>query len=94
MRARLREEGWRIVNDTPLPLVCFTHERIGGDPEAIQLLVDALQARGQVWVSRVLMPDGQAAIRASITSYESNGNDLQILLDELRACSATLGKAP
>ena len=23
LRARLRDDGWRIVNDTPLPLVCF-----------------------------------------------------------------------
>jgi len=94
LRARLREEGWQIVNDTPLPLVCFTHEGIGGDPEAIQLLVEALQARGQVWVSRVLMPDGQAAVRASITSYATDGNDLQVLLDELRACTATTEQPP
>jgi glutamate/tyrosine decarboxylase-like PLP-dependent enzyme len=85
LRARLRRAGWTVVNHTPLPLVCFTHPSLAGDPDATGRLVDAVLASGRVWVSRIVTPDGQAAVRTSITSYQTQEKDLDILIDVLEA---------
>ena len=29
LRESLLKRRWRVVNDTPLPLVCFTHDQLG-----------------------------------------------------------------
>jgi glutamate/tyrosine decarboxylase-like PLP-dependent enzyme len=85
LRVRLRAAGWNVVNRTPLPLVCFTHERLAGDPDLTGRLVDAVLAGGQAWVSRVLTPDGRAAVRAAITSYQTTEPDLDMLVEALDA---------
>lgn len=87
MGERLRElllrEGWLVLNDTRLPVVCFTHERIrqkGTDPDRV---LEALYRRGKVWISAVTLPTGERALRACVTSYLTDEKDLRVLLDEL-----------
>src|SRR5439155_24480384 len=48
LRSRLAEAGWRIVNDTPFPLVCFTRD--GLDPAKF---LASLYARQIAWMSEV-----------------------------------------
>src|SRR5439155_2679353 len=48
LRQKLRANGWRIVNETELPVVCFTRD--GLDTRA---LLDAMYARGLTWISAV-----------------------------------------
>jgi aromatic-L-amino-acid decarboxylase len=95
LRERLRGAGWRIVNDTPLPLVCFTQPRFDGptaDERHVQLVAEIV-GRGAVWISTVRVRD-ETAVRACITSHRTSEADLDTLVDELElACRAeTMGR--
>ncbi len=90
MAALLRQAapgaGFRIVNDTPLPLVCLAPDRPDGDtPAVIDPIVRAAVASGQVWVSAAALPprDDQprAAIRCCITNYRTQAGDIAALLE-------------
>lgn len=82
LRERLRSAGWRVVNDTPLPTVCFDHPRVEHDAEAIRAAVEAIVGRGRVWISAAEHA-GTPVLRACITSYRTLPEDLDVLLAEL-----------
>ena len=83
LRERLRMRGWRIVNDSPLPLVCFTHHAIDGKDLTTQAVVDRVLARGRCWISHVKLPRNTDALRACITSFDTSETDLDILIEDL-----------
>jgi len=79
LRTKLENAGFQLVNDTPLPLVCFTHPQ-AADPAAIaRAVVDS----GRAWISTVALPNDTRALRACITSYRTTEADLDILIEEL-----------
>ncbi|MDB5364930.1 MAG: Aromatic-L-amino-acid decarboxylase, partial [Rhodospirillales bacterium] len=78
LRQGLVRDGWRIVNDTPLPLVCFEPAE-GGDVAGIESFV--VQSGG-AWISSVRLR-GRKVLRACITSYETEPRDVEALLDLL-----------
>lgn len=81
---RLREKGWTIVNNTPLPVVCFSHP----DPDAsTEEILKRILQRKKCWISQVSLQDGRKALRACITSYKTGKHDIDILIDELSAVS-------
>lgn len=87
LRQRLRDAGWEIVNDTPLPVVCFTNPALrDGRPEPTTV-VERIQARGECWISS-LPWRGEPVLRACITSYHTTEVDLDALISELGVCSA------
>jgi glutamate/tyrosine decarboxylase-like PLP-dependent enzyme len=69
LRARLRREGWRIVNETPLPVVCFTPAE-DDSRERLESIARHVESSGVAWIS-VAELAGQPALRACITSYRS-----------------------
>jgi len=87
MGDRLRElfagAGWRIVNDTPLPLVCFTHPALDAGRPTVSAVAAEVQRRGRVWISEVALTGRGRALRACITSYRSNESDLEVLVEEV-----------
>ncbi len=102
LRQLLRDRGWRIVNSTPLPLVCFTHPAIGGAGAGKMTALDVVEAverTGTAWFSTVAIPmlsdrpDGGTAIRACITSYHTTHDDLRVSVDALDAAVDALGAA-
>src|SRR5690606_19534106 len=93
LRERLREAGWIVANDTPLPVVCFTHpseERGDVTPAAILAI---LNARGRVWSSQVPPAGGPALLRARIARYLTDESDLEWLVEELGVARAAGGAA-
>ena len=54
LRRVLRASGFEVVNDTPLPLVCFTHPRLVG-AGAYDALARRLKLAQSAWLSRVLL---------------------------------------
>jgi glutamate/tyrosine decarboxylase-like PLP-dependent enzyme len=85
LRVRLREAGWQVVNDTPLPVVCFTHPDITAGRVAAAAVRDAIYARGEAWISVARLADGPPVLRACITSYQTTAADLDVLVAELAA---------
>jgi aromatic-L-amino-acid decarboxylase len=90
LRARLRQDGWRIVNQTPLPVVCFTPGE-DDSSETLESIARHIQSSGLAWISVAELAD-RPALRACITSYRSTEEDVEALCAALagaRAASAT-----
>ena len=84
-RERLEEGGWQIVNRTPFPLVCFTHDRVGdGGQLSVDDVVDRVNGSGRAWISKIPVPGHGGVLRACITSYLTTPEDLDVLLEELQ----------
>ncbi|WP_084262351.1 pyridoxal phosphate-dependent decarboxylase family protein [Actinomadura formosensis] len=78
LRERLTETGWDIVNDTPLPVVCFA------DPgtatwEHHDALARAVVGGGRAWISPVRL-NGRAALRACVISHRTTSADVEDLV--------------
>jgi len=77
LRQELTATGWRIVNDTPLPVVCFTREHL--DPVAF---VAALHRRQLVWMSEARI-DSVPVLRACISNYRTTADDVHQIVDDM-----------
>jgi len=89
LRSRLTRAGWLVVNDTVLPLVCVTHDDIRSGRRTTSDIVRSLQARGKVWISDVFLGGRERVLRACITSFRTNEEDLDVLVDELERARTT-----
>ncbi|HEX4064999.1 MAG TPA: aminotransferase class V-fold PLP-dependent enzyme [Acidobacteriaceae bacterium] len=79
LRGRLIENGWHIVNATPLPLVCFTMD--GWTLGDCQHIANAVIESGQAWISTIQVgPHQQPALRACITNYRTEPEHLETLI--------------
>lgn len=83
LRAMLKERGWIVANDTVLPLVCTTHEDIRAGRCTTDNIVRSIQERGRVWISDVVLGRREKLLRACITSFRTNEEDLSVLVAEL-----------
>ena len=82
LRARLTESGWELVNQTPLPLVCFTHRERLTNFTAHQDLATRIVASGKAWISTIQLGEHKApALRACITNYRTDESHLSRLVD-------------
>jgi glutamate/tyrosine decarboxylase-like PLP-dependent enzyme len=78
MRQSLKLAGWRIVNNTPLPLVCFTRDGL----DTAKFLA-ALHARQIAWMSEVRLGDAAPVLRACITSFRTTELDILRVVEEM-----------
>lgn len=84
LREVLREHGFTILNSTPLPLVCFTHPRLP-DAAAHDRLAAQLRLDQTAWISRAVLAGRIPALRACVTSYETELNDMDVLVRSLES---------
>jgi glutamate/tyrosine decarboxylase-like PLP-dependent enzyme len=77
LRESLKGSGWRIVNSTPLPVVCFTRDGL-----APARFVAALQQRQIAWMSEVQL-GGRPVVRACITSFRTTESDINNVVGEM-----------
>jgi aromatic-L-amino-acid/L-tryptophan decarboxylase len=84
LRTRLLDAGFVLLNNTPLPVVCFTHRTIAGDVAAHTRMCARLGERQIAWISRTLLPRGTPALRACITHFQTGTDDLDALVDGVR----------
>lgn len=83
LRTKIRAAGWIIANQTALPLVCLTHDDIRSGRCTTDDIVKSVQSRGQVWISDVVLGGREKVLRACITSFRTQDEDLDVLVDEL-----------
>jgi aromatic-L-amino-acid/L-tryptophan decarboxylase len=83
LRERLRETGWIVVNDTPLPVICFTHPDVQARRASTAGILSSIHSRGRVWISDVRLGTAERVLRACITSFRSDESDIECLIDEL-----------
>lgn len=84
LRRRLNEESFEVVNDTALPLSCFTHLLIREGKLTTTEVLSNIYARGKVWISDVAPGEGERLLRACVTHYDTNEDDIECLIDELK----------
>jgi glutamate/tyrosine decarboxylase-like PLP-dependent enzyme len=77
LRQSLTNSGWKIVNSTPLPLVCFTRDGL----DTTRFLA-ALHKRQIAWMSPVDIA-GTPAVRACITSFRTTETDIHWVVSEM-----------
>ena len=77
LRQALTATGWQLVNETPLPLVCFTREHL--DPA---VFLAALHRRQIAWMSEARI-DGAPVLRACITNFRTTEADIHRIVDEM-----------
>jgi glutamate/tyrosine decarboxylase-like PLP-dependent enzyme len=78
LRESLARAGWRIVNATPLPLVCFTREGL-----VPSTFLAALYKRQLAWMSEVRLAGGAPVLRACVTSFHTTESDVECVVREM-----------
>lgn len=78
LRNSLECSGWRIVNSTPLPLVCFTRDGL----DTARFLA-ALYESQIAWMSEIRLGGGAPVLRACITSYRTTESDIEWVVKEM-----------
>lgn len=77
LRRALTASGWRVVNETPLPLVCFTRD--GLDPTAF---LAALYQRQIAWMSEARVA-GAPVLRACVTNYRTTETEIHQIVEAM-----------
>jgi glutamate/tyrosine decarboxylase-like PLP-dependent enzyme len=95
LRAELRGSGWTVVNETPLPIVCFTDgESSDGGDGADAARLDAIAAQvvesGRAWISTTRLTGIGPVLRACITSFETGPEDVRALVEALEDARRTV----
>jgi glutamate/tyrosine decarboxylase-like PLP-dependent enzyme len=84
LREALVASGWRIVNSTPLPLVCFTRDGL-----APGRLLAAMRERQTAWMSEAVV-GGVPVMRACITSFRTTERDVEWVVKEMNHLVTTV----
>lgn len=79
LRKLLHLKGWKVLNQTSLPVVCFSHPVFQQDPEFVPWIAQSVVDSGKAWISSYPV-NGQPALRACITNYDTQEEDLQVLV--------------
>lgn len=82
LRNGLRARGWHIVNDTPLPVVCFVDDA-RRDGRFLDAVARAVIASRGGWISVPRFSNGTRALRACINNHRTSEDDIDALLDAL-----------
>jgi aromatic-L-amino-acid decarboxylase len=78
LRESLEATGWRIVNSTPFPLVCFTRDGL----DAITFSSE-LHRRQIAWISAVELGGGSPVLRACVTSIRTTEDHIDYIVEEM-----------
>lgn len=81
LRESLVASGWRIVNATPLPVVCFTKDGLD-----VTAFLAALRKSQIAWMSEVEIK-GSRVVRACITSFKTTEADILDVVQRITAIS-------
>jgi len=77
LREALIASGWRIVNSSPLPLLCFTRDGLD-----ITRFLESMREHQVAWMSEARIA-GTPVIRACITSFRTTERDIFSVVDEM-----------
>jgi glutamate/tyrosine decarboxylase-like PLP-dependent enzyme len=80
LREQLTSRGWRVVNRTKLPVVCFTPSNEEWDMAMHQRASDAVVESRSAWISTIMLGGKKPALRACITNYRTGPEHIETLL--------------
>jgi glutamate/tyrosine decarboxylase-like PLP-dependent enzyme len=86
LRAALEAAGWRVVNDTPLPTICFVDATRGDNTaEYLARIAAVIVGEGRAWISTTRVGGVVPVLRATITNYRTESDDVAALVRDLDA---------
>jgi glutamate/tyrosine decarboxylase-like PLP-dependent enzyme len=85
LRVQLRERGWTVVNETPLPVVCFVDDRRPDGRRGAFLggVSRSVLAAGAGWITVTRLSNGTRALRAGIVNHRTREAHVDRLVEAL-----------
>jgi glutamate/tyrosine decarboxylase-like PLP-dependent enzyme len=85
LRQELKESGWSLVNKTTLPVVCFVDQQKpeGKSVEFIENIARGVVSSGKAWISTTRLNQNIPVLRACITNYCTEPEDIHALVHVL-----------
>ncbi len=83
LRYMLQEAGWKIVNDTALPVVCAIHPLMRSGAFSAEDAVRYLSAEGVLAKPEALRPNEPHAPRLGLISRQTNTASLSYVIERL-----------
>ena len=83
LRQEILKAGWKVYNDTTLPVVCFGNPLYEKDKELITAVCQRIIATGQTWISVYKINDTYT-LRACITNYNTSNDHIDKLIHLLK----------
>lgn len=85
LRNELGKSDWKIINQTPLPVICFVDGR--NEQGRSEVFLDALArevvSSGAAWISITKLAPDVPVLRACITNYRTQAEDVKGLVASL-----------
>ena len=75
-------EGWKIRNETKLPVVCFTRRVADVTTQLLRICARVVNS-GEAWISTTLLAGNETVLRACITNYRTNPQHVEDLVAAL-----------
>ena len=82
LRQKLINNGWSIMNNSALPVVCFMDEKYSSDINFTKVILERVYQKSQSWIS-VYPIKNVNTFRACISNYNTTEDDLDKLVCEL-----------
>lgn len=85
MREGLEASNWKVVNSTPLPVACFVDATRQGEEDAkyLEEIAREVVTSGKAWISTTIIGRGRAVLRACVTNYRTQAEDVRALVEAL-----------
>ncbi|MFX1521093.1 MAG: pyridoxal phosphate-dependent decarboxylase family protein [Promethearchaeota archaeon] len=85
LRQELKKSGWNVVNQTKLPVVCFVDQQKpeGKSAEFIESIAQGVVSSGKAWISSTRVKQNIPVLRACITNYRTEPEDVRALVHVL-----------
>ncbi len=85
LRRELEAAGWKVVNQTPLPVACFVDVKNakGNEPDYLDEIARRVVTSGKSWISTTQLGADTHVLRACITNYRTEEEDVRALIEAL-----------
>ncbi len=85
LRQELEKSSWKVVNKTELPVVCFVDQNSSKNntDTYIKAIVNKVIKSGKAWISTTYLNKTLPVLRACITNYRTNIDDVLTLINVL-----------
>ncbi|MFW9853954.1 MAG: pyridoxal phosphate-dependent decarboxylase family protein [Candidatus Thorarchaeota archaeon] len=85
LRRELEKTSWQVVNKTELPVVCFMDNSVSTEnhDKFIKTMGDKIISSGKAWISTTYLNSKLPVLRACITNYRTDTEDVLALVNIL-----------